>query len=164
MKKYLFGAVALVAGALVACTEQAVKVEGLVIEKQGVFSSGGRVTEPIAGEYDPTQNWLDQERKGTTTHVDHANTLYQIPAGGSGTPVVFLHGYGQTRTGWQSTPAGRRRFGLFRPQRTASTLSNTSSVRWVCLQSSLKWASPLTMPPVVPLPTLPSSHQAAASS
>ena len=108
MKKYLFGAVALVAGALVACTEQqAAKTEGLVIERQGVFSSGGRVTEPIAGEYDPTQNWLDQERKGTTTHVDHANTFFQIPAGGSGTPVVFLHGYGQTRTGWQSTPDGR---------------------------------------------------------
>ena len=94
--------------ALVACNQQQTqKVDGLVIEKQGVFSSGGRVTEPIAGEYDATQNWLDQERKGTTTHVDHANTLYQIPAGGNGTPVVFLHGYGQTRTGWQSTPDGR---------------------------------------------------------
>ena len=65
------------------------------------------MTEAIPGEYDPTQNWLDQERKGTTTHVDHANTMYQIPAGGSGTPMVFLHGYGQTRTGWQSTPDGR---------------------------------------------------------
>lgn len=108
MKKYLFGAVALVAGALAACTEQqAAKVEGLVIERQGVFSSGGRVTEPIAGEYDPTQNWLDQERKGTTTHVDHANTFFQIPVGGSGTPVVFLHGYGQTRTGWRSVQGGR---------------------------------------------------------
>ena len=100
-KNMIFGAVAIMALAMVACTEQqAQKVDGLVIERQGVFSSGGRVTEPIAGEYDATQNWLDQERKGTTTHVDHANTLYQIPAGGSGTPVVFLHGYGQTRTGW----------------------------------------------------------------
>ena len=112
MKKYLFGAVAVVALALVACTEQQnrglqIPSNSLVIERQGVFSSGGRVTVPIAGEYDPTQNWLDQERKGTTTHVDHANTLYQIPVGGNGTPVVFLHGYGQTRTGWQSTPDGR---------------------------------------------------------
>ena len=80
---------------------------GLVIEKQGVFSSGGRVTDPIPGEYDATQNWLDQTRKGTTTHVDHANTFYQIPASGNGIPVVFLHGYGQTRTGWQATPDGR---------------------------------------------------------
>ncbi len=79
----------------------------LTIEKQGVFSSGGRVTDPIPGQYDPTQNWMDTTRKGTTTHVDHANTFYQIPAGGSGTPMVFLHGYGQTRTGWQSTPDGR---------------------------------------------------------
>ena len=88
-KSYLFGALAV--------AEQKQEPQGLVIEKQGVFSSGGRVTEAIPGEYDPTQNWLDQERKGTTTHVDHANTMYQIPAGGSGTPMVFLHGYGQTR-------------------------------------------------------------------
>lgn len=108
-KNMIFGAVAAMAAlALVACNQQQTqKVDGLVIEKQGVFSSGGRVTEPIAGEYDATQNWLDQERKGTTMHVDHASTLYQIPAGGNGTPVVFLHGYGQTRTGWQSTPDGR---------------------------------------------------------
>lgn len=109
MKKLnLFGALAVAAVAIVACTGQAEqKPQGLVIEKQGVFSSGGRVTESIPGEYDPTQNWLDPERKGTTTHVDHANTFYQIPVGGSGTPIVFLHGYGQTRTGWQSTPDGR---------------------------------------------------------
>ena len=108
-KSYLFGALAVAAVAIVACTGQAEqqKPQGLVIEKQGVFSSGGRVTEAIPGEYDPTQNWLDPERKGTTTHVDHANTFYQIPADGSGTPIVFLHGYGQTRTGWQSTPDGR---------------------------------------------------------
>ena len=100
MKKYLFGAVTLVALALVACNQQAPEVEGLVIERQGVFSSGGRVTEPIAGEYDPTQNWLDQERKGTTTHVDHANTLYQIPAGGNGTPMVFLTSSQRVSGGW----------------------------------------------------------------
>lgn len=81
--------------------------KGIVIEKQGVFSSGGTVTAPIPGEYDPTQNWMDPTRKGTTTHVDHANTFYQIPAGGNGIPMVFLHGYGQTRTGWQATPDGR---------------------------------------------------------
>ncbi len=47
------------------------------------------------------------KRKGTTSHVDHANTFYQIPADGNGLPMVFLHGYGQSRTGWQSTPDGR---------------------------------------------------------
>ena len=110
MKKLnLFGAlaVAAVAIAAISCTEQKQEPQGLVIEKQGVFSSGGRVTDAIPGEYDPTQNWLDPERKGTTTHVDHANTFYQIPVGGNGNPIVFLHGYGQTRTGWQSTPDGR---------------------------------------------------------
>ena len=107
MKKiYLYGALAVLAVTLGACNDQA-QQQGLVIEKQGVFASGGRVTEPIAGEYDPTQNWMDAERKGTTTHVDHANTFYQIPADGNGNPIVFLHGYGQTRTGWQSTPDGR---------------------------------------------------------
>ena len=93
------------AAMLSACNNQAVQQpKGLMIEKQGVFSSGGRVTDPIPGDYDPTKNWMDSERKGTTTHVDHANTFYQIPAVGSKTPMVFLHGYGQTRTGWQSTP------------------------------------------------------------
>lgn len=79
----------------------------LQIARQGVFSSGGRVTVPVPGEYDATKNWLDMSRKGTTAHVDHANTFYQIPVGGSGIPVVFLHGYGQSRTGWQTTPDGR---------------------------------------------------------
>ena len=81
--------------------------EPLAIARQGVFSSGGRVTDPLPGDYDPTLNWLDPERKGTTAHVDHANTFFQIPADAAGAPVVFLHGYGQTRTGWQSTPDGR---------------------------------------------------------
>lgn len=79
----------------------------LLIKKQGVFSSGGRVTAPLPGQYDFTKNWLDLTRKGTTAHVDHANTFYQIPEDGCGIPIVFLHGYGQSRTGWQSTPDGR---------------------------------------------------------
>lgn len=111
MKKqtFIFGALALAAIIFTSCCNQKdeTATAGLVIEKQGVFSSGGRVTDPIPGDYDPTQNWMDPTRKGTTTHVDHANTFYQVPSGGNGTPVVFLHGYGQTRTGWQSTPDGR---------------------------------------------------------
>ena len=53
--------------------------EPISIVKQGMFSSGGTVTEPVAGEYDETTNWLDQTRAGNTAHVDHANVLYQIP-------------------------------------------------------------------------------------
>lgn len=81
--------------------------EPLVIRKQGVFSSGGTVTAPISGDFNVAENWLDFSRAGNTSHVDHANTFYQIPDGENSTPIVYLHGYGQTRTGWQSTPDGR---------------------------------------------------------
>ena len=77
------------------------------IAKQGVFSSGGTVTTPVAGAYDETTNWLDSTRKGNTAHVDHANVLYQIPENETELPMVFLHGYGQSRTGWMTTPDGR---------------------------------------------------------
>ena len=81
--------------------------KGLEIKKEGIFSSGGTVTEPIAGEYDETTNWLDNTRKGNTAHVDHANVLYQIPENETELPMVFLHGYGQSRMGWMTTPDGR---------------------------------------------------------
>lgn len=79
----------------------------LVIAKQGMFSSGGTVTDPVEGEYDPTQNWLDVTRAGNTAHIDHANVFYQIPENDNGNPMVYLHGYGQFRMGWMTTPDGR---------------------------------------------------------
>lgn len=79
----------------------------LYIAEQGMFSAGGAVTEPVAGDYDPTTNWLDTTRAGNTAHVDHANVLYQIPADDNGHPIVYLHGYGQSRMGWMTTPDGR---------------------------------------------------------
>ena len=79
----------------------------LRIAEQGMFSAGGTVTEPVAGDYDPTQNWLDITRAGNTAHVDHANVFYQIPAEETGAPIVYLHGYGQSRMGWMTTPDGR---------------------------------------------------------
>ena len=79
----------------------------LVIARQGMFSSGGTVTEPVAGEYDATRNWLDPTRAGNTAHVDHANVFYQIPVSDNGNPIVYLHGYGQSRMGWMTTPDGR---------------------------------------------------------
>ena len=33
--------------------------------------------------------------------------LYQIPEEETGLPMVFLHGYGQSRMGWMTTPDGR---------------------------------------------------------
>lgn len=80
---------------------------GLSIKEEGMFSSGGTVTEAVQGEFDETTNWLDNTRKGNTAHIDHANVLYQIPENETGLPMVFLHGYGQSRMGWMTTPDGR---------------------------------------------------------
>lgn len=79
----------------------------LRIARQGLFSSGGTVTEPVEGEYDAATNWLELERHGNTAHVGHANVLYQIPEQESGLPMVYLHGYGQSRMGWMTTPDDR---------------------------------------------------------
>ena len=104
MKRIVYGIVSAVfALGVVSCTYAPEQQQGdvLMIAEQGFFASGGTVTEPVPGTYDPATNWLDAERPGNTAHVDHANTFYQIPAGGGSTPMVFLHGYGQSRTGWQ---------------------------------------------------------------
>lgn len=79
----------------------------LALKDEGMFSSGGTVTKMIDGEFDSTTNWLDSTRKGNTAHVDHANVLYQIPENEIGLPMVFLHGYGQSRMCWMTTPDGR---------------------------------------------------------
>lgn len=81
----------------------------LMIAEQGMFSAGGIVTQPVEGEYDATTNWLDATRAGNTAHVDHANVLYQIPANDNGNPIVYLHGYGQSRMGWMTTPITLKR-------------------------------------------------------
>lgn len=92
-----------------ATTADAAEAESgtLEIAEQGMFSAGGTVTDPIAGDYDPTQSFMDSTRAGNTAHVDHANVLYQIPANDNGNPIVYLHGYGQSRMGWMTTPDGR---------------------------------------------------------
>lgn len=95
----------LTASTLTACCNNS--SDNLSIAKQGMFSSGGTVTEPVEGEYDETTNWLDATRAGNTAHVDHANVFYQIPENDNGNPIVYLHGYGQSRMGWMTTPDGR---------------------------------------------------------
>lgn len=65
------------------------------------------MTAPVEGAYDATTNWLDATRAGNTAHVDHANVFYQIPVNDNGNPIVYLHGYGQSRMGWMTTPDGR---------------------------------------------------------
>lgn len=83
------------------------ETSALSLKEEGMFSSGGTVTEPVTGEYNNAVNWLDMTRAGNTAHVDHANVLYQIPENETGLPMVFLHGYGQSRMGWMTTPDGR---------------------------------------------------------
>ncbi len=76
----------------------------LVIAKQGIFTAGGSVI-ASGGTYDIANYYTSHA--GSTSHVDHANVLYQIPAHAAGLPLVFLHGYGQSRMGWMTTPDGR---------------------------------------------------------
>ena len=77
----------------------------LMIADQGIFSAGG-TTVTSEGTFDPENHW-EESGAGQTAHVDHANVLYQIPAEETGLPMVFLHGYGQSRMGWMTTPDGR---------------------------------------------------------
>ena len=108
LNRALYGvAVSAVLSALLLASCATANRAGLSIAKQGGFSSGGTVTEPVAGKYAEPKNWLDPARSGNMAHVDHANVFYQIPAGSTKNPVVYLHGYGQTRTGWMATPDGR---------------------------------------------------------
>ena len=78
--------------------------DALVIAEQGIFSAGGTVIQSD-GTFDVANYYTSRE--GSTSHVDHANVLYQIPENATGLPMVFLHGYGQSRMGWMTTPDGR---------------------------------------------------------
>lgn len=85
-------------------TANATASGALVIAEQGIFSAGGNVI-ASDGTFDVSNYYTSRE--GSTSHVDHANVLYQIPAKETGLPMVFLHGYGQSRMGWMTTPDGR---------------------------------------------------------
>lgn len=64
-------------GSQVQSQQEAQLPEGvLIIKEQGMFSSGGTVTEPVEGEYDPTTNWLELERHGNTAHVPFFITVF----------------------------------------------------------------------------------------
>ncbi|MCH3950926.1 MAG: alpha/beta fold hydrolase [Acidaminococcus sp.] len=76
----------------------------LLIKEQGIFSAGGTVVNS-EGTFDVSHYYTS--RTGSTAHVDHANVLYQVPQEEKGLPMVFLHGYGQSRMGWMTTPDGR---------------------------------------------------------
>lgn len=84
--------------------ETAVSSDSLVLKEQGMFSAGGTVI-TSDGTFDVSNYYTSRE--GSTSHVDHANVFYQIPKEDTGFPMVFLHGYGQSRMGWMTTPDGR---------------------------------------------------------
>ncbi len=77
----------------------------LRIREQGIFSAGGTVI-TSEGTFHPEDQW-EETGAGQTSHTDHANIFYQIPEDDTGLPMVFLHGYGQSRMGWMTTPDGR---------------------------------------------------------
>lgn len=77
----------------------------LRIADQGIFSAGGTVI-TSEGTFDPANQW-EETGAGQTSHVDHANVFYQVPEDETEAPMIFLHGYGQSRMGWQTTPDGR---------------------------------------------------------
>ena len=74
------------------------------IKEQGMFSAGGTLI-TSEGTFDSANYYTSRE--GSTSHVDHANVFYQIPEEDSELPMVFLHGYGQSRMAWMTTPDGR---------------------------------------------------------
>jgi pimeloyl-ACP methyl ester carboxylesterase len=84
------------------------KQKPILIEKQGAFSAGGIVIKS-EGTFNPLKPWYEQQG-GQTRHGDHADVFYQIPANAKHNPMVFLHGYGQSRRSWQTTADGREGF------------------------------------------------------
>ena len=77
----------------------------LRIADQGIFSVGG-IVKTSEGTFDPTNQW-EESGAGQTAHVDHANVFFQTPENDTELPMVFQHGYGQSRMGWMTTPDGR---------------------------------------------------------
>ena len=75
------------------------------ISEQGSFAVDGSImTEK--GKFNPDTLAPD----GQNYRGDHAYVFYQIPESAKKTPMVFLHGYGQSKKTWESTPDGRDGF------------------------------------------------------
>lgn len=82
--------------------------QSIIIEEQGAFSAGGTVIKS-EGTFDATKPW-NEPQGGQTRHGNHADVFYQVPANAKQNAMVFLHGYGQSRRSWQTTPDGREGF------------------------------------------------------
>lgn len=78
----------------------------MVIETKGSFAIGGTMlTAP--GNFE-VANALKPD--GQTFHGDHAYVFYQVPPKARKFPLVFLHGAGQSKKTWETTPDGREGF------------------------------------------------------
>ena len=78
----------------------------ITLVDQGSFAIGGTVIQE-AGTFN-LKEALKPE--GQTFHGDHAYVFYQIPDQAQPFPLVFLHGAGQSKKTWESTPDGRDGF------------------------------------------------------
>ena len=80
---------------------------------------------------------MTKQQTGWTTHekvIQHTLTmqmyLYQIPENETELPMVFLHGYGQSRMGWMTTPDGREGWSTSSPKkRTRSIFGRPTKTR-----------------------------------
>lgn len=78
----------------------------LIINEQGSFMVGGtKSSQPGTFNLDSALN-----PQGQTFHADHAYVFYQIPEKAHKLPLVFLHGAGQSKKTWETTPDGREGF------------------------------------------------------
>lgn len=85
----------------------ALSAEPIILESQGSFMAGGKTAEN-GGEF-VFSDWTNTA--GQTAYGDHAYVWYQIPVNAKNFPMVFLHGGGQSKKTWESTPDGREGFG-----------------------------------------------------
>lgn len=87
-------------------TETRTNENSLVIKEQGSFAVGGKKLS-AQGNFD-LANPLKPD--GQTFHGDHAYVFYQIPPKARKYPLAFLHGAGQSKKTWETTPDGREGF------------------------------------------------------
>lgn len=87
-------------------TQTATKQKPLMIETQGSFTVGGTKFSE-SGNFD-LANPLKPD--GQTFHGDHAYVFYQVPPKARKLPLIFLHGAGQSKKTWETTPDGREGF------------------------------------------------------
>ena len=87
-------------------TETQTNGNSLVIKEQGSFAVGGTKLS-AQGNFD-LANPLKPD--GQTFHGDHAYVFYQVPAKARKYPLAFLHGAGQSKKTWETTPDGREGF------------------------------------------------------